>query len=113
MMAREGVLQAELGGDRPRWDNSQNPGRLWLGDVLLREVAPQACNMISILEAFEEVEWGLQTIDDPLPKGPDPQGLRQAVNQLNAGLKVKLIRFGTALGTRGVTWRFVKGPRTS
>jgi hypothetical protein len=42
-----------VGGDRPRWDNSQNPGKLWLGDVLLREVFPQARNIISILDAFE------------------------------------------------------------
>jgi hypothetical protein len=107
MMARGGVLQAELGGDRPRWDNSQNPGRLWLGDVLLREVAPQARNVISILKGFEEVEWRLQTIDDPLPDGPDPDKLRPAVNQLNRGLKHKLIHFGTTLGNRAVTWEFV------
>jgi hypothetical protein len=111
-MASEGVLQAELGGDRPRWDNSQNPGKLWLGNVLLREVAPQARNIISILEAFEKRGWP-QTIDDPLPGGPDPERLHQTVNQLNKGLKHKLIRFGTTLGGTEVTRRFVKRRRTS
>jgi hypothetical protein len=113
MMAREGVLQAELGGDRPRWDNSKNPGELWLGNVLLRTVAPQACNLISILDAFEKVGWRQQTINDPLPDGPDSERLRQAVNHLNKGLKHKLIRFGTTLGSSEVTWRFVKRRRTS
>jgi hypothetical protein len=107
MTARMGVLQAKLGGDRPRWDNSKNPGKLWLGDVLVREVFSQACNIIRILEAFEEVRWRRKTINDPLPGKHDPVRLRQAVNQLNRGRKHKLIRFGTTLGTKAVTWELV------
>jgi hypothetical protein len=107
MMGKKGVRKAGLGGDRPRWDNSQSPGKLWLGDTLLRTVAPQACNIISILNAFEKVEWRLQTIDNPLPDGTDPDKVRPAVNQLNRGLKHKLIHFGTTLGNEAVTWEFV------
>jgi hypothetical protein len=94
-------------GNRPRWDNSQNPGKLWLGDVLLMEVAAQACNVICVLEAFQAVEFRLHTIDNPLPGRPDPEKLRQTVIQLNGKRKVELIRFYTTLGTKKVGWQFV------
>jgi hypothetical protein len=103
-MSKKGVRKAGLRGDRPRWDNSKNPGELWLGHVLLREVAPQASNIVSILDAFEKVKWRQKIINDPIG---DRDKLRSAVNRLNAGLIVKLIHFGTTLGNQKVSWQLV------
>jgi hypothetical protein len=111
---------------RPRWDKSRRRGRLWVGDRVVREVAHQAKNIISILDEFEKSGW-VEAIPDPLthgdkserlgqagperPKQPDPERLRQAVNSLNDG--IERIRFGTAFDGKGVYWEYTKRPRTS
>jgi hypothetical protein len=71
-------------GDVPHWDKAS--GRLMFEGRLARKVKSSiAKNIAFILDAFEEMEWP-DRIDDPNPKGRDPERMRQALSRLNENL---------------------------
>lgn len=92
----------------PCW-NRHRGQLLWKGRQIRRHVRCFASpsNIELILNAFEQQNWPVR-IEDPLPRGPDPQRLHQAVFTLNQTLKA--IRFHAREGGTAVSWS-VSSPR--
>ena len=92
----------------PSWD--ADLGRLWCGDVLIKDYRQEAKNQRLILAAFQELEWR-HRIDDPITgrRGEAPwqpkRRLRDTITGLNADhITQGVIRFrGDGTGT-GVIW---------
>lgn len=91
--------------------NSQS-GELWFAGQCIRSRKRPAPNQELILEAFEEEGWPLR-IDDPLLGGcDDPRArLHDALRQLNARLRPRLIEFFRDGTGQGIGWRIVKTPK--
>ena len=88
--------------ETPSWDSDK--GELTFAGRVVRKVAPQATNLRPILSSFEEEGWP-DRILDPLPAGPDPQRLRDAIGDLNRGLFE--IRFAADGTGQRVEWKIL------
>jgi hypothetical protein len=85
----------------PRWNRDRR--ELTFGhDVIRRVRSDRAARVIQLLNAFERQGWP-DRIADPLPDGPDPINLRDAVRITNIGLR--RIRFETANRGHDVVWK--------
>ncbi|HWA99686.1 MAG TPA: hypothetical protein VG713_14385 [Pirellulales bacterium] len=91
----------------PRWDKAR--GVLELDGTVIRKVRANARRLRTILETFETSSWPSR-IDDPLSGGPDAQRLREAVADLNKGLKQ--IRFRADGTGMGINWELRPVGRT-
>lgn len=85
----------------PSWNRGR--GELWYQGGIVRSIPNvlAAPHITLILDAFEEDSWA-ERIDDPLPSGPNPERLRDAVRSLNRDLT--LLRFRTDGTGRGLRW---------
>ena len=69
---------------------------LRVGPLIVKHFLQPADTQIAILNAFEEIEWRDERIDDPLPfnKDLDPkEHLKFAIKNLNRHQKTPLIHF--------------------
>lgn len=87
--------------DIPSWNGH---GQLrFKGTVIRRTRGSKIASHVSaILTAFEKQNWP-DRIDDPLPGQPDSQRLREAIRNLNRGLK--LIKFFADGSGQGIRWQ--------
>jgi hypothetical protein len=87
----------------PRWDKSESPYRLLVGDVIVRTVRPNAFNIIRILDSFQELGWPREILD-PLtgPREKQWSRMHEAIRSLNSGLSV--IQFSGNGTSRGIRW---------
>jgi hypothetical protein len=91
------------GGQIPRWNREQ--GKLWLGEVLLKEFRDDADNVKPVLDAFEKAGWESR-IECPFPPvGPVKERMENTRKSLNK--KLKRIRF--RIKGSGFTWELVPG----
>jgi hypothetical protein len=104
-LRRESGLQEpgrqQIPPDKPCWDGH---GQLTFKGKIIRKTRGRkiASHVSAILSAFEEQNWP-ERIDDPLPGQPDGQRLREAIRNLNRGLK--LILFLADGSGEGIRWQ--------
>jgi len=92
--------QAPAGPPKPAWD--VETGRLTFSETVIRQVRPNATNVILILTAFQEDGWPAR-IDNPFPPSADePTKRRDAVKILNQGLQAIVFECD---GREGITWK--------
>jgi hypothetical protein len=101
----------------PRWDPKAR--QLWLSTRLLKTFRQPAPNQTLILDVFQEEEWTIYQIDDPLSRGAGEvetdarRRLHETIKNLNRGLPPGTIRFhGDGTG-QGVRWEFGHGQANS
>lgn len=92
------VREVEIPLSKPEWNDDTSTIRLGNQSAKVR---PTAKNLVPILRVFEEEGWPAR-IDDPLPKGPNGERLRNSIKQLNK--TVGFIRFTADGKGEGILW---------
>lgn len=91
----------------PLWE--PEPRRLWVGDRLLHHYKRPAPYQELLLTAFQEANWLVEIIDDPIP--PTPNGdsrkrLENAVRGLNHCQHPRMLEFHVLNDGTAVAWKW-------
>jgi hypothetical protein len=100
------VTSTSLSTMKPHWHRKKR--ELWVGNQLIKRFTKTAKNQHLIMEVFEEEGWP-PSIDDPFPGGTHQEKrkrLNNAVDRLNHGHLLPLLRFHTNGTGDGIRWEF-------
>jgi hypothetical protein len=88
----------------PFWEKDR--GRLWYGNLLVKEFHQRAPFQRLVLDTFQEVNWQSR-IDDPLPWDENVdthERLRNVVKGLNRDQLIQILEFWTDGTGTGLCW---------